>query len=475
MQPPGDAQDEDDRLADLVDLGLLDTAPEKRFDDITRLASRTFQVPVALVSLVDRDRQWFKSRVGMELTETGRDVSFCGHAILGDEVFVVEDATNDSRFADNPLVTGTPRIVFYASVPLHGSGGHNVGTLCIIDHEPRTFSADDRSTLRDFGHLVEREMVTEETTSALALLKRTEARYQASFAQAPIGMAMVGLSDEKLGEILEINEALVELTGYRPDDAVGRSAQDFVHEDDIGALLQGAAAASQGQLEQLDREVRMVRADGKEIWVRIRSRRVEDDTGDRYGIVHITDISERKRFEAELARLALHDPLTGLANRRLLMERLRFALAGLSRGDGPVAVLYVDFDHFKAVNDTYGHEAGDTLIVEAASRLAGTVRTIDTAGRFGGDEFVLVCPDLAGLDAAKGVADRLSEAFTKPIDVGPAEVTLTLSGGIALTDDQNADPARLLSAADEALYKAKRAGRNRFELAERGSLRELEG
>lgn len=470
MERPAIPADEEERIGELLDLRVLDTPPEERFDAITRLASELFGVPTALVSLVDHERQWFKSRVGLELTETPRNISFCGHAILGDEVFVVPDARADARFHDNPLVTGAPNVVFYAGAPLHGPGGHRVGTLCLIGHDARSFSEMDRTNLRALARLVERELVTEDLADALAALRRSEARYEASFTLAPIGMAMISLPEETFGQILEINEALAELSGFRPEEVIGRSAAEFVHEGDVESLLASAQAASRGENERLDREVRMIRADGTLRWVRVRSRRVEDDAGERYGIVHITDISDRRRYEEELARLALHDPLTGLANRRLLMERLRFALAGLSRGDGPVAVLYVDFDHFKAVNDTYGHEAGDAVIVEAASRLAATVRTIDTAGRFGGDEFVLVCPDLTEAGAARAVADRIQEAFTKPIDVGPAEVTLTLSGGIALTEDANADPARLLSAADEALYRAKQSGRNRFELADTSSI-----
>lgn len=157
MKTPDRPPDEAHRLSALDKLKLLDTAPEKRFDRLTRLAARTFDAPIALVSLVDHNRQWFKSRHGMETPETARDISFCGHAILREEPLVIENALNDERFVDNPLVTGTPNIRFYAGAPLHDRQGHRVGTLCVIDHKPRTFTQDDQTTLRDLADLVERE------------------------------------------------------------------------------------------------------------------------------------------------------------------------------------------------------------------------------------------------------------------------------------------------------------------------------
>ena len=152
--PPGETQ----RLRTLQSLRVLDTPAEDQFDQITRMALRLFGVPIALVSLVDADRQWFKSRQGLEATETGRDISFCGHAILEPRTLVVEDATLDERFHDNPLVCGSPDIRFYAGYPLHAPNGHRVGTLCIIDRVPRRMSAADLELLADLGKLVEHQI-----------------------------------------------------------------------------------------------------------------------------------------------------------------------------------------------------------------------------------------------------------------------------------------------------------------------------
>lgn len=149
---------EPQRLRALRAQAILDTPAEDRFDRLTRLARHMLGVPIALVSLVDSDRQWFKSRQGLDACETGRDISFCGHAILDDAIFEIADASLDPRFAGNPLVTGPPHIRFYAGAPLSSVDGFRVGTLCIIDDKPRRLSAEDRNALRDLADCVEAEI-----------------------------------------------------------------------------------------------------------------------------------------------------------------------------------------------------------------------------------------------------------------------------------------------------------------------------
>ena len=158
MQKPEMPVDERTRLDTLRALNLLDTAPEERFDRLTRLAKRMFGVPISLVSIVDSDRQWFKSAQGLDATETPRDISFCGHAILEDDIFVIPNALEDERFADNPLVTGDPHIRFYAGCPLKVSNGSKLGTLCLIDREPREFDEDDKAILHDLATMAEQEI-----------------------------------------------------------------------------------------------------------------------------------------------------------------------------------------------------------------------------------------------------------------------------------------------------------------------------
>lgn len=157
MKKPDIPFNEISRLAVLSSLGILDTDRDEKLDRITRIAKKTFNVPIALISLVDENRQWFKSCFGLDVNETSRDISFCGHAILGKDIFVIENAAADERFHDNPLVTGAPHIRFYAGCPIR-IFGENIGTLCIIDGRERGFDEDDKAALRDLASLVEEKI-----------------------------------------------------------------------------------------------------------------------------------------------------------------------------------------------------------------------------------------------------------------------------------------------------------------------------
>ena len=175
MKAPAIPEDEQARLEALRSIDVLDTPPEERFDQLTRMAKRLFGVPIALVSIVDENRQWFKSCVGLDVTETSRDISFCGHAILGNDVFIIPDTFEDPRFADNPLVLNDPGIRFYAGCPLT-VGGHKLGTLCIIDKKPREFGEEDVNALKDLASMVERELLAIQLASLDDLTKVSNRR-----------------------------------------------------------------------------------------------------------------------------------------------------------------------------------------------------------------------------------------------------------------------------------------------------------
>lgn len=165
MQAPATPDNEASRLTALRSMNLLDTPGEERFDRLTRMAKRMFRVPIALVSIIDENRQWFKSNDSLAARETPRDISFCGHAILGDDIFLICDTLADPRFADNPLVSGHPYIRFYAGCPLRSAGGYKIGTLCIIDSVPRGFDAEDAVALRDLAAMVEDELSAFQTAT----------------------------------------------------------------------------------------------------------------------------------------------------------------------------------------------------------------------------------------------------------------------------------------------------------------------
>ncbi len=167
MFAPPIPSNEAQRLSSLRALQILDTPPEERFDRITRLAKVLFDVPITLISLVEDERQWFKSVEGLPVCETARDVSFCAHAMLSRELFLVPDALADVRFADNPLVTGDPWIRFYAGCPLYALDGSALGSFCILDRQPRVLSASEQQILRDVGTWVENEINAIEISQAL--------------------------------------------------------------------------------------------------------------------------------------------------------------------------------------------------------------------------------------------------------------------------------------------------------------------
>lgn len=169
MQAPELPGNEADRLATLHSLNILDTPRDDRFDRYTRITARIFDMPIVLISLVDGCRQWFKSAEGLDAEETPRDISFCGHAILGDEVFEVRNTRRDPRFRDNPLVIEQPHIRFYAGAPLEAPNGHKLGTLCIIDRVPRRLSDDEKTMLKNLADMVVGEMITNvDTETGLA-------------------------------------------------------------------------------------------------------------------------------------------------------------------------------------------------------------------------------------------------------------------------------------------------------------------
>ncbi|MFM9859139.1 sensor domain-containing diguanylate cyclase [Pseudoxanthobacter sp. M-2] len=312
------------RVQTLAALDILDTPPQESFDRITRLASGALGVPIALVSLVENSRQWFKSKKGIEVCETPIEHSFCAHAIQRDEVFVVSDAAVDERFLDNPLVVGSPGIRFYAGMPLKMADGVRIGTVCVIDSKPRELKEHEAQLLRDLASLA----------------------------------------------------------------------------------------------------------------------------------VH----------ELELRRAASSDPLTGAWNRRMLDLVATREFAAAERTRRPLSVAVLDIDHFKAINDRYGHDVGDVALVMFASKFREVMRADDWLFRVGGEEFATI---LAGdpADSAWEALDRFRAALAETDIPHPGGTfRMTVSGGVVQAADGQGRRierlSRLLEQADSVLYRIKRDGRN---------------
>lgn len=262
MLKPNIPHNEEQRLQVLRDLGILDTHAEERFDRITRLAQQLFQVPIALISLVDSDRQWFKSRQGLDVSETPRDVSFCGHAILGSDVFCVPDATLDARFADNPLVVGAPNVRFYAGAPLQVEDGLRMGTLCLIDHDARELSQAQIELLRDLAHWANDVLAENRRQQAARQLAARE-----GFLDAVLNTVLEGIvAVDEHGRITSFNRAAEAIFGYTAAEVVGSNANmlmpDFYRSaNDV--FLQRYRDTGEARITGVGREVEGQRKNGE--------------------------------------------------------------------------------------------------------------------------------------------------------------------------------------------------------------------
>ncbi|CAM4329942.1 putative bifunctional diguanylate cyclase/phosphodiesterase [Deinococcus marmoris] len=316
---------EEVRLAELYRYGIVDTLPEPQFDRIITLIAQYLHMPMAAITFVDRDRQWFKSRLGLQVEEMPRSIAFCDLTIKQSGVLVIPDATLDPRVAEFSNVTGEPHIRFYAGAPICTPEGHPLGAVCVIDRVPREFT---------------------------------------------------------------------------PEDA---------------AVLEHSAALVMDQLK-----------------------------------LHIT--------VQQLGDLALLDSLTGLPNRANFRQRLLHATRRADHAGESVVIGLMDLDHFKLVNDTFGHPAGDELLRLTALRLQECVSSSDTIARMGGDEFALIFTDLANPADSQLIVDRITQAFAAPLHLGGREVFVHSSLGLTVYPEDASDLETLLSQADTAMYRAKRAG-----------------
>jgi PAS domain S-box-containing protein len=302
MIEPNIPNNEAERLKSLYALNILDTATEERFDRIIKIAVTLFKVPIALISLIDENRQWFKSCFGLEITETPRDISFCNYAIQEDTIFLVEDALQDPRFQDNPLVTGEPFIRFYAGFPLKGPGDYRIGTLCLIDRAPRQLSAEELDNLRRLGALVQNELNSVEVNRILQEKKAVEAalhenagfleRYRLLSENALEIMVFM----KPNGSIVEANKAATLAYGYSAAELQTLSIFDLRTPDTYNLINSQLQAALLGDISF---ETYHRRRDGTTFPVEVSSRSI--GTKQELLILSvIRDISERKQVEKAL-------------------------------------------------------------------------------------------------------------------------------------------------------------------------------
>ncbi len=293
-------------------------------------------------------------------------------------------------------------------------------------------------------------------------LEESEERFRRSFDDAPIGMALIGID----GRWLRVNHRLCELTGYTPGELIGNAVGDITpYARELEAERAQARRAIAGEVSGYRLERRYIRADGEAIWVHLSMSLVRDPSGRAlHFISQVEDISQRKMVEENAAAASMRDPLTTLASRALLIDRTELALARLRRRGTRIAMLFLNLDRFKQVNEGLGHGSGDHLLVNLAARLRATTRESDTVARLGGDSYVVLSEDLGSEHTAITTSERLAHAIREPFELGGEQVSVTASIGVAITDDAGTAPEVLVSDAEAAMQRAKARGGDRFEL-----------
>lgn len=301
--------------------------------------------------------------------------------------------------------------------------------------------------------------ITERKEAEQRALK-AKALYENALENAPIGVALA----HQNGECFFLNEAMENFLGLKFEDITSMRLRDFISADDKFAFSDMWKSLEIRGDDRTTKELRFDHPDGRQRWGLISAQGVYDDDIFQYFVVQIEDTTERRSIAERLEYQAIHDPLTGLPNRLLFVDRLEVALLRTKRTGLGVAVLFLDLDRFKVVNDSLGHAAGDRLLEAVTDRIKASVRPNDTIARFGGDEFVILCEDISDERQTQEISDRLLENINRPIMLIEGEVYVTASIGIARSLDGEDTPETILRDADTAMYRAKDAGRNRSEV-----------
>jgi diguanylate cyclase (GGDEF)-like protein/PAS domain S-box-containing protein len=439
--------DEGARLGAVAEYGLGEASADPRLQEIADLAARRFAAPVALVTVVQEAHQVFLARTGIDEQGTARDISFCSHALGSDDLLVVPDARLDPRFAANPLVTGPPHVRFYAGMPLRGPSGHVLGTLCILDYQPRSgLSARDRQALRALGAQALQKL--EDLRLAHARAAGTH-RFRQAAARSPDAVACT----DAQGRITFWNDAATRLLGISEAEALGRELAEFLPalRSDGGARGCFSSRVPLGEPVDLDAQ----RSNGTLIPVALTLSPHEEGAEPGYDIV-LRDLAARRRSDDLAFQAANHDELTGLPTPTVLAERLAEHVA---RGE-QIHLLRVGITGLHHVDNSPSPRARDAVVKEVARRLVESVGTADTVARLESDEFAILrpaAPDESRSDALIA-ADRVLGSLIAPVETEDQPLRLGAQVGIACYPRHAATPEELMEAASAALQQARREG-----------------
>ncbi len=459
------------RLLALDKLFLLDTPEEDAFDELVMLAAEICGTSISAFSLIASDRQWIKAAFGTPVREIPGNLSFCRHTIAQDDLVVVEDMSKDARYRDNALVTSQPNIRFYASMPLGGWSGAHLGTLCVLDTEPRQLRASQCQALKVLTHQVQTQIeirtqqrrlmeALNERDKVVTDLRSSEDRFRTFMDYAPF----LGFIKDDKGRFVFYNDRTAREFGVNRTEWMGKCVHDLFpteladeyRANDLEAISSGCLVARVEQI--IDSEGRLMQwKSHKFSWLNAEGKPM-------LGCISVDLTSEMKQKQAlevlcvELERLAATDALTGLANRRVLDDRVKREFQSARRYHTALSVVLLDIDNFKKRNDQFGHAVGDQVLERMGSLIRSCARETDLAARYGGEEFVILLPNTDG-DGAVQFAERLKEAIDGTSWPGGP---VTASMGTASLDSWTASGERLVALADDAMYEVKCTGKNRI-------------
>jgi diguanylate cyclase (GGDEF)-like protein/PAS domain S-box-containing protein len=471
------SESEDARSRALWTRELLSCNPWQECEEILHLTASLCGTQTAFLTLLDERHLWIRASDSLRLGDTPREVAFCAHAVRQGGLLVVKDALMDARFSTNPLVTSEPALRFYAGVPLHTADGHPLGTLCIIGTTPRILTPEQAHILEVMGRqisgrlelLVQRRMlddIAKEKDKATAGLQASEELFRAFMNASPF----LSYIKDAAGRLLFYNRSFAQRFGVSEYAWLGRTDEQLWSRNLTKSVrTHDLEVMAGGQIVETEEHIRA--ADGTVSSLRSFKFPCHDSAGNVLLAGVAVDVSEEVAHKAELERshreleeandqlrrLAVTDELTGLRNRRAFEERLVMEFSMARRRKRQLSVLLIDVDDFKAINDRWGHAAGDEVLRRLGMILRTTVRLPDLPARYGGEEFVVLLPE-SGDESAMGLARRVMQRIAAE---NWENDPVTISMGMSSMNESLMNGYQLVELADEALYAAKRAGKNR--------------
>jgi diguanylate cyclase (GGDEF)-like protein len=493
---------EEQRIARLLGYDILDTESDVILDQLTAMAARITGSPIALISLIDRDRQWLKSHYGLDVEETSRDDAFCAHTIMdADQVMLITDSLKDARFVSNPFVTGEPHIRFYAGVPLHNGDKLAIGSLCVIDRKPKELSEEQINSLKSIARIVMDYIQVYRSNRHLTHLLLKEKQIYNRLLSMSSEMTSTSISlEDALQNILNhldpslgwlscrINNLTIqrlpdirmnpnlpkdpqldliwkEIDSQSPKVVRERKKTEFISSSVTGPEYAYLVVPVRNRGKLVAR-IEMIYPDHRKADSRIKE--VFDIMAVNLGI-----IAERELATMELKYRANHDALTGAINRTLFLEELQKGISEANCNHPDAVLLFLDLDGFKEVNDNFGHQIGDRLLVEVTERLRSLSREKDILGRLSGDEFVLLVRHLDITEDLEPLLKRIQRHITQPFMLGDLEIRITSSIGAAILDRNDLTTPELLRRAEESMYLVKNGERKGYCIANKQIIKEF--